>query len=499
MEPEPPTSQDGRTASRKLLTQQALAGVSIVAGRGLVILVVAFGGTVLLARLLTPADFGVIAIGMAIVLVIALVSDGGLGAALIRRPEPPTRTELEALMALQLSITTAVALAVSLVALQLGEQGAVIALMTASTPIVAFQFPGRIVLERELAYRRLAVVEIVQTVTNYAWAVGFALAGWGVWSLASSIVVMRIAGAVAMLAVSPVGIIPPRFRWTPIRALLGFGVQFQAVNATWLVRDLSLSVGVTAIASSATLGLWVLGKRLLEVPMLVFESLLRVSFPTMSRIVASGEESSALVERAAGLSIVAMGVVLTGIAASAPGTVPGLFGDAWSDAAYAVPGACFGLAIGGSAVVATQSYLYAMGNATLPLRANTLQAVVWVVVGLSLLPVLGVAALGLGWAASALVEVFVLARGIRDWTDADVVGPLCLPAVLGVAAASCGWATTVLAGSTLLSGIAGGALASALFAGSLFVLRRDVVGETYTMASRSLRLAFSRNAVQPAE
>lgn len=473
------------------LKERALAGVFIVAGRGLVILIVAFGGTVVLARLLTPRDFGVVAIGTAVVMVVALLSDGGLGAALIRRAEPPTMRELEALTALQLAGTIGLALVFAVIAVPLGEIAGVVALMTASMPIVALQFPGRIVLERELSYRPLAAVEIAQVLTFYVSAVPLVLAGLGVWGLASATITMRITGAIVMARVSPVGVVRPRFAWRDIRSLLGFGVRFQAVNATWLVRDLLLSTGIAALAGPATLGLWTLAKRLLEVPMLVYESLLRVSFPTMSQLVAAREDTPQLIERAAGIAIVANGLILTGLAASAPGLVPGLFGEDWHAASYAVPGACLGLAISGSVVVATQSYLYAVGDASLPLRANALQAAVWVAVALPLLPHLGVGAVGLGWLVSSIFEVAVLMHGVQKWCRVDLVRPLLGPSLLGIAAAGLGWLVADRAGANLVSGIAGGALATLLFFLGMLVFRRDVLLEICHLTARSVRAAVS--------
>ena len=230
------------------LKERALAGVLIVAGRGLVILLIAFGGTVVLARLLTPQDFGIVAIGTAVVVVVALFSDGGLGAALIRRPEPPTMEELQSLTGLQLVVTVGLALVFALVAAPLGLVAEIVALMSFSMPIVAFQFPGKIMLERNLSYRPLAVFEVAQTFTYYGWAIGFVLAGAGVWALASATVAMRVVGLLFMARISPVGLVRPRFSMRKMRTLLGFGVRFQAVNATYLLRDLCLSTFTAALA-----------------------------------------------------------------------------------------------------------------------------------------------------------------------------------------------------------------------------------------------------------
>ena len=59
-------------------------------------------GTLILARLLTPYDFGVIAFGATLVVFANFLADGGIGAGLVRRIKPPERRELRALLGFQL-------------------------------------------------------------------------------------------------------------------------------------------------------------------------------------------------------------------------------------------------------------------------------------------------------------------------------------------------------------------------------------------------------------
>ena len=467
----------------------------IVAARGLLIIVVGFGGTVVLARLLTPHDFGVIALGTAVLMVVALLSDGGLGSALIRREEPPTPLELESLTGFQLAVSCAAVIVSAVAAVLFGEIAQVVALMACSMPFVALLFPGKIMLERSLSYRPLALVEVVQVVTYYMWAIAFVAAGFGIWGLASATVAMRVAAAATMAFVSPVGLVRPRLSWRGMQPLLGFGVRFQAASMTWLIRDQGLNAAVAAIAGTVTLGFWTLARRLLEVPLLLFESLIRVSFPTMSQLVARKEDTARLIERGAGMTVVAGGLFLTGLAGGAPGLIPGLFGEQWDEASAAIPGACLGLAIGGSVAAATQGYLYAVGDANVPLRASVYQTIVWFAVALPLLPSLGVVAIGLGWCASALAESWVLTQGVQRWTRARVVQAVSGPIVLGIVASTLGWLVAELGGKTLLSGVAGGVLASLLFLLGLLVFRRALLLETYRFAGQSMRAALSRRAL----
>jgi O-antigen/teichoic acid export membrane protein len=488
-----PTESDPPLLPREELKHRTSAGVFIVSSRGVILLLLAFGGNLALARLLDPHAFGVIALGTSLMLVIALLSDGGLGAALIRRPSPPEHDELAGLVALQLAVSSAIVLLAVAIAAPIGGAAWVIAVMGGSMPLAALQFPGRITLERELSYRPLAVVEVSTSLTYYAAAIGLVVAGLGVWGVAAATVIRYVVATSLMTRVSPVGFVGPRFEWARIRPLMGFGIRFQAVTAAWVLREQLLNALIAVIAGVSTLGLWRLAGRLMEVPYLVLQTLWRVSFPAMSQLVTARAVEASLIERAGGMAAVGAGTVLVGLAASAPGLVPGLFGEQWQGAAAAIPWACLGLAIGGSVSVATQGYLYAVDDASAVLRAGVLQAVAWFAVTLPLLDVVGVSAVGLGWIASALVETFVLIRATTRRIPVRLLRVVIVPVAIGTVAAIPGWLIADVDGD-LITGIAGGALAVCLFQLGLLVFRRAVLRETYSFAFGAMRAATSRRA-----
>jgi O-antigen/teichoic acid export membrane protein len=478
---------------RDELARRASAGVFIVATRGVAILLIGLGGNIVVARLLAPRDFGVVAFGMSLVLIAGMLSDGGLGAGLIRRAEPPTTEELQALTALQLTATVVLAIVVAAAAAPFGEAGLVIALMVSSMPLVVLQFPGMIVLERSLRYRPLAVVEISQVLVYHAWAITLVVSGFGVWGLASATVARAAAAALIMARVSPVGLVRPRFAWGRIRSLIGFGARFQATNATWLLGDQALNVSIAAITSVSTLGLWSLAKRVMDVPFLLFQALWRVSFPAMSHLLAAQEDAAPVIERGLGMAAVGSGVLLTTLAGSAPGLIPGLFGEQWREASEVIPWACLGLGVGGPVSVATQGYLYGVGDASAVLRAVILQTVAWFTVALPLLPLVGVSAVGLGWCAAGAVQAVVLGRATLKWTRVRLVRPLLGPVGVGAASAAVGWLVANLGGG-LGAGVAGGVCSLACFQVGLLIFSRKLLYDTFRFAAGSLRATVSRGS-----
>jgi O-antigen/teichoic acid export membrane protein len=488
-----PADAPERQLTSDELRSRTSAGVFLVSAQGVAVLLLGVIGNVVLARLLTPYDFGIIAIGMSVMLIGGLLSDGGLGAGLIRRERPPDLAELSSLTAMQLGVASlVVALTAAIAIPAAGETGLVVTAMAASMPILVLQFPSRIMLERTLTYRPLVVVEITQVVVFNTVAISLVAAGLGVWGVAIATAARSFTAAVLMIRVSPVGFVPPRFSWARIRRLIAFGLQFQAINATWIVRDQLLNASIAAVAGLSTLGLWRLGTRIMDVPYLLLQSLWRVSFPAMSRWVTSGHEAAPVIRRTSGITAVGACTILTGLAASAPGVVPGVFGDQWQEVASVLPPACLAVALGGSVSVATQGYLYAVGDAGIVLRSGIVQAVVWLSVTVPLVSRIGVVAAGLGWLASAVAEAVILGRAVHARTAANVLAVLIVPLSVATAAGACGWLVSEAGGATLVSGIAGGLLAVALFHGGLMLVCRPLFLDSIGFVVRSMRSALTR-------
>ena len=169
---------------RAEVRQRSLTGIFFLTCSSFINLVVGFGASLVLARLLTPADFGVVALGSTALLLGDALADGGLGAGMVRRPEPPTRAELRTMNGIQLTLALAVCLPAAGIALGFGRTGAVTALMVLSLPITALQGPGRITLTRTMRYDRQLAADAGSQVISQALTVVAVVLGAGVWGLA---------------------------------------------------------------------------------------------------------------------------------------------------------------------------------------------------------------------------------------------------------------------------------------------------------------------------
>jgi O-antigen/teichoic acid export membrane protein len=216
---------------------RATAGAALLGARGALIYTLGIGANLVLASLLAPRDFGLVALGTVILVVGGYFAQGGFGAALVRRERPPAQIELEAVNGLQLGLAGSVAALSAAGAAGFGRDGLVVATMVVSLPITLLRTPSVIVLEQRLSYRVIATADVVEAIAYYLWAIGAVALGLGVWGLATAVVVRAIAGSATLILLGPLGLVRPRWAWSHLRPLLGFGAKFQATAVLQIARE----------------------------------------------------------------------------------------------------------------------------------------------------------------------------------------------------------------------------------------------------------------------
>jgi O-antigen/teichoic acid export membrane protein len=484
---------------REELRRRAFSGVFMAFSGGLLNLVLAFGGNLALARLLTPHDFGVVAVGSTVILIASTFAEGGLGAGLIRRPEPPLASELRTLTGIQLAVLTLAAALVGSVAAPLGTIGAVTALMVVAMPISGLQSAGRVALSRSLHLRSIVLVDTVGLATFYLWAIStVAFADLGVWGLASAGIARAVAGALAMAVVPAGGLYRPTLeRLREFREIITFGIRFQAGWIVAVLRDQGLN-GTTAVVSGVTtLGLWSLGQRLMQVPLLLQEAIGRVAFPTVAHMLASGDEVKPLIERTARLSGACFALLLSTFVAVAPAFIPLLFGERWSDVAVVFPGACLALLVSGTAVNPAVSYLWAAGRPEIVLRAAILYGSAVIVLSAALLPVLGLVAIGVSLAVGAFAESLLIAPALRRLLNSTLLPALPGPVAAASVGATVGWLVASSAIPPAIAGVVAAVVAATITAAVLAVVSRAALVDLARVATKSLRHALGAGGEAP--
>ena len=227
------------------------------------------------------------------------------------------------------------------------------------------------------------------------------------------------------------------------------------------------------MAGVSSLGIWTFTNRIFQLPSIAFSSLYVVGFPAMSNLLARGEDPAPIILRTVRRAAIAATFVFPAFAAASPQLIPVIFGEQWSEAADIMPFICLSTLILGSIAVASTSYLSAAGRPGLVAWASAALGIVWVGVTALLLPVIGVAAIGVGNLAGAVIEASILGLATRRAVGVDPYRPLLRPLAVALVAGTTGLvALHARAGRALDRGCGGRAYAGAQLDRPLATLSR---------------------------
>ncbi len=275
----------------ELIKRRSVVGVVALTARTFLLQIVAFGATFLLTLFLNPETFGIFYVVSAIISFLGYFSDIGLAAALVQKKEAVTREDLATTFVIQQLLV------VVLVSLSLGFSGPIAAFyrldmagvwlfraLAVSFFLSSLKTIPSVLLERRLAFDRLVIPHIVETVGFYSVAVYLAWNGGGITSFTWAVLVRGVLGLVTMYIVEP---------WIPslvvsrasAKKLMSFGLPFQLNSFLALLKDDLLTVFLGRVLPFAEVGYIGWAKKWAEVPLrLIMDSVIRVTFPAYSRL-----------------------------------------------------------------------------------------------------------------------------------------------------------------------------------------------------------------------
>lgn len=186
-----------------------------------------------LARLLTPADFGVIGAALIVVGFADIFSQLGVGPSLV---QVPTLTNDHVRSGFTFSVLLGCAvggltwLAAPLAAsfLNIPDLVPVLHVLAAIFPIKAVSTVSESLIQRDLNFKSLAGVDVVTYAIGYGGVgIGAAAFGFGVWALVAGLLAQAVMQAVIMFRIQAHSI-RPRLAVQPLRELLSLGGGFTA-------------------------------------------------------------------------------------------------------------------------------------------------------------------------------------------------------------------------------------------------------------------------------
>ena len=296
--------------------------------------VVGLVSTLVLARVLTPADFGLVAMATALIAFVELFGSLGLDTALIQRPGA-TREHFDSAWTMNVAIGALVALALLLCAWPLArfyDDPRLITLVAflALGPLVqGCENIGVVAFRKELNFDREFRFLLSKRVLSFAITVSLALWLRSYWALAIGMVCGRLTGVGISYALHPF-----RPRWSLVRAgdLLHFSLWLVGLNLTAFLKDRAPDFIVGKLAGPHALGMWSVANELSGmVGTELIAPMNRAALPTYSRFADDRAALAAAYLSVLGLVGVLLLPLVVGLAAVAPLVVAVLLGPQWQD------------------------------------------------------------------------------------------------------------------------------------------------------------------------
>lgn len=290
---------------------------------------------VLLTRLLTPADFGLVSAALVVVTFSLNFSQLGLGPALVQRPVLEPRhisTAFLASVGLGLAVAAGLWLAAPLIAqfFRMGHLTPVVRALALVFPITGLATVPESLLQRELRFRFLANRDVLAYGVGYG-AIGVALAlmGWGVWALVAAQLSQVFLRTGILLRSAP-PLLGARPTWASFLDLLEYGVGQSVARVGVILANQVDNLVVGRWLGVVALGYYSRAYQLMSVPTgLLGDVVDKVLFPTMARIQDNPRRlASAYLQGTASLAVLTLpaGVVA---AVLAPDLVAVAFGRRW--------------------------------------------------------------------------------------------------------------------------------------------------------------------------
>lgn len=334
----------------------------------------------ILARLLQPADFGLLAAAQVFIALSRTLAEAGLTRTLVQRPQLRAAHLDSALLVaggfgvlLSVLLVTTAPLVARLY--DLPHLTPVLIALAIVPTLTGLSSVPESVLRRQLRFRSVAMRGMVSVVLSGVLGITLALLGAGVWALVAQ-VVSQVFIALIVLWWS--------LRWIPGRAwersavmeLMGFGADVVGISVLSFVNRRAGELIIGVVLGPVALGLFSVGMKILTLSLdILVSNVQKVALPVFSRVADTSSRLSSAYLRATGFTTLLAfpGFALLGLFGNQ--LTPIIFGEQWVSAGPLMSILAF---IGPvqSIAVFNNSIMLATGDSRLALRWTAVTAVV---------------------------------------------------------------------------------------------------------------------------
>ncbi|NCC50335.1 MAG: lipopolysaccharide biosynthesis protein [Spartobacteria bacterium] len=296
---------------------------------------------VVLARLLSPADFGLFGVAMLAISFLETFTQTGTEVALIRHKDPSkafinTAWAVQVLRAVALTILLLLFSAPIAHFFKTSEAAGLLRLLAVSIFIRGFTSLGIVFMRRDLQYRKLCVYSMTNTLVELVVTVICALVLRNAWALVWGRVIGQLAACAVSYGIAPYW--PTRtFDRSSMKELYGFGRWiFGSSLLVYLLRE-GDDIVLGRIAGAEQLGLYQMSYRLSNLPATQITHVVsRITLPAYASLQDQPARLRAVFLETLQLVCLVSIPLAIGIICVAPSLTAGILGASWISATPAI-------------------------------------------------------------------------------------------------------------------------------------------------------------------
>jgi len=291
--------------------------------------------TIIVIRLLSPEDYGLMAMAGVFIAYLLLLNEVGLGSALIQKQdidEANLRQIFGLLLLINSGLFFLLFLIAPLIAAFFQEQRLipVIRLLSVQFVVTCFSIIPQSLLARDMQFKKLSIVEFLSAISGSITTLVLALYGWGVWSLVWGNLSIILSKAVCLNIIRPYLHIPV-FSFKGIASFLFFGGYVTISRTLWFLYTKADTIIIGKLLGKELLGFYSVGMHLASLPMDKISGILnQIAFPAYSAIQTDPQKASSHFLKTVRIMSFMAFPVLWGISSIAPELVPLLLGNKWN-------------------------------------------------------------------------------------------------------------------------------------------------------------------------
>lgn len=335
---------------------------------------------VILARLLSPTDYGTVALLSIFTSIASVLADSGFGSALIQKKNV-TELEFNSVFYLSLAVTTILYVILFLLAptvarfYKIPELCLILRILSAMLFFNAVNSIQNAELNRKLLFHLSFRISLMSTITSAI--VGFLLAflGYGVWALVWSNIASGIVGMISRWCIIAWR---PRlmFSLSALKPLFRYGWKLSLSTLIWTISNNLYGLVIGKFYSRADLSFVNKGSHLPQIVMQnVNGALARVAFPALAKMQDERIKMRETMRRMMVVSTFFVFPLMMVFAVTARGIIFFLFGQKWLPAVPYAMIACFTFALAPFASINNYG-IQAMGRSEVVLKITIINRIV---------------------------------------------------------------------------------------------------------------------------